>query len=199
MVTRDANAIAVPVPNAPGAYQQGTLPNLAPAAPFSPDIPREPTMLTASFRVASTGATPLQAPVQPPSYPMPPHQGYPQQIPPHQGFTPINEQHVPPPQPPVAIPPQLPSVPIRPPAPFDQFNDHMVPQLEADHYPQDQIHNRIRHEWTQLSQENRKLWEQRYNEQMSDYERDMDNYKREQRKYSNLNGGLGGSFSAVSQ
>ena len=64
----------------------------------------------------------------------------------------------------------------------------MIPQLEADDYPGDQIGPRIRQEWQNLSEENRGLWEARYGEQMIEYEREMDHWKREQRRQANANG-----------
>ena len=64
----------------------------------------------------------------------------------------------------------------------------MIPQLEADDYPADQINARIRQEWQNLSEENRGLWEARYGEQMIEYEREMDAWKREQRRLANVNG-----------
>ncbi|RMZ82051.1 hypothetical protein DV737_g2168, partial [Chaetothyriales sp. CBS 132003] len=78
--------------------------------------------------------------------------------------------------------------PVRPDPPFHQFTDHMRPQLEADNYDPDQIDTRIQSEWERLSEENRHLWEVRYQEQMAEYTRLMDEYKRQQRQQ-------GGSFS----
>jgi hypothetical protein len=58
----------------------------------------------------------------------------------------------------------------------------MQPQLEDDNYPRDQIADRILMEWDGLSPENRKLWEDRYHEQMREYEAQMDAYKKATRR-----------------
>ncbi|RMD41659.1 hypothetical protein DV735_g3504, partial [Chaetothyriales sp. CBS 134920] len=78
--------------------------------------------------------------------------------------------------------------PVRPDPPFKQFTDHMRPQLEADDYDPKQIDSRIQSEWERLSPENLRLWEVRYHDQMAEYTRLMDEYKRQQRQQ-------GGSFS----
>ena len=41
---------------------------------------------------------------------------------------------------------------------------------------------RIRLEWSELSAENKGLWEQRYEEQMQEYERGMDDVRKWQRR-----------------
>ncbi|KAK5079321.1 hypothetical protein LTR64_002257 [Lithohypha guttulata] len=71
--------------------------------------------------------------------------------------------------------------PVRPSPPYLQFCEHMRPQLEADNYPREHLQSRIDEEWRKLSQENRGLWEERYNDQMRDYEDQMDIWKRTQR------------------
>lgn len=71
--------------------------------------------------------------------------------------------------------------PPRPPVPYEQFVAHMRPQLEADSYPETQIQGRIDEEWHKLSRENRKLWDERYNEQMLEYEAAMDVWRRQHR------------------
>ncbi|RMZ83092.1 hypothetical protein DV738_g1184, partial [Chaetothyriales sp. CBS 135597] len=87
-----------------------------------------------------------------------------------------------------ATPPLNPVPPVRPDPPFKQFTDHMRPQLEADDYDPKQIDSRIQSEWDRLSPENLRLWEVRYHDQMAEYTRLMDEYKRQQRQQ-------GGSFS----
>lgn len=57
----------------------------------------------------------------------------------------------------------------------------MRPQLEADSYPAQLIQSRIDEEWRKLSPENRQLWDDRYNEQMMEYEASMDQWKRGKR------------------
>ncbi len=76
----------------------------------------------------------------------------------------------------------IPMRPERPETPYLQFTSHMKPQLEADDYPPEQIPNRIQAEWDGLSPENRKLWDDRYQEQMRDYTVAMDAYKRASRR-----------------
>ncbi|RMZ89186.1 hypothetical protein DV736_g3581, partial [Chaetothyriales sp. CBS 134916] len=78
--------------------------------------------------------------------------------------------------------------PVRPDVPFKQFTDHMRPQLEADNYDPEQIDSRIHSEWEGLSPDNRRLWDDRYHDQMAEYTRLHDEYKRQQRQQ-------GGSFS----
>jgi hypothetical protein len=58
----------------------------------------------------------------------------------------------------------------------------MRPQLMRDNYPRDQMDARIRLEWTDLSVENKGLWEARYEEQMQEYERGMDEVRKWQRR-----------------
>lgn len=72
--------------------------------------------------------------------------------------------------------------PERPEAPFVQFTRHMRPQLEADDYAQHEIPTRIQTEWDGLSPENRKLWDDRYQDQMQEYEASMDLYKKASRR-----------------
>lgn len=71
--------------------------------------------------------------------------------------------------------------PHRPPVPYEQFVAHMRPQLEADSYPEAQIQGRIDEEWHKLSRDNRRLWDERYNEQMLEYETAMDVWRRQHR------------------
>lgn len=185
-----------PGPNA-SAYQQPGLPSLAPATTLSPSAPREPTALTSSFRVSNTpqsAATPAYSAQQP----------YPSE---YQPSSPLahaqNPAYTQPPriEPPTASPGPttaggsrgLPPQPQRPPAPFQQFTDHMRPQLEADDYPLDQIDSRIDQEWRNLSKENRELWDSRYAEQMMEYTQAMDEWKRHQKKVNNSVSGV--SFS----
>jgi len=70
--------------------------------------------------------------------------------------------------------------PIRPEEPFRQFTMHMRPQLETDFDP-DEIPIKIQAEWDNLSPDNRKLWFDRYNGQMQEYEVAMDAWKRARR------------------
>jgi hypothetical protein len=177
-----------PGPN-PSLYQQPGLPSLAPATNFSPAAPRDATALTSSFRVSNTPQT-----VATPSYPA--QQSYNTE---YQQSSPLahaqNPAYSQPPrvEPTVASPGStaaggsrpLPPQPQRPPAPFQQFTDHMRPQLEADHYPDEQIDSRIDQEWRGLSKENRELWDSRYAEQMMEYTQAMDEWKRHQKKANN--------------
>jgi hypothetical protein len=195
---------SIPV-TAANLYQQNSLPNLAPASSFSPDVLREPAMLTSSFRV-STPAGPLQAPqIQHPYALQQPHpqvlgSSYQPSQPPHlpalgQPYASSYADSTSQPQHHPVVPP-----PVRPQPPFEQFTEHMRPQLELDNYPAEQIAPRIREEWATLSDENRQLWDQRYQEQMVEYELQMDQYKRDQRgnPRTSMNGG-GGAFSAVNR
>jgi len=72
--------------------------------------------------------------------------------------------------------------PERPEAPFVQFTQHMRPQLEADNYPASEIIARIHIEWDELSRENRKLWDDRYQDQMVEYTAALDLYKKASRR-----------------
>ena len=71
----------------------------------------------------------------------------------------------------------------------------MFPQLEADAYDPEQIQPRIRLEWNNLSDEHRALWDDRYHEQMREYEREMDEYKRDSRRITNVVNGVVGATS----
>lgn len=171
-----------PGPN-PSMYQQTTgLPNLAPAGgAFSNNIPPEPASLTSSFRVQST-----------------PQQTFANQSVEHSSPVPAAasqsnsfSRNDPPAGSPA--PRTLGPQPVRPEAPYQQFTDHMRPQLEDDAYPPDQIDSRIQQEWRDLSQENRGLWEKRYADQMKEYTDAMDEWKRNQKKFNNSVSGV--SFS----
>lgn len=83
--------------------------------------------------------------------------------------------------------------PAHPPPPYDQFTEHMTPQLFDDNYPQDQMPGKIRELWNGMTPAERGLWEQRYQDQMLDYEKGMDEWKREQRKVNS------GGFGAVNR
>jgi len=52
----------------------------------------------------------------------------------------------------------------------------MEPQLLADDYPEEEIPHRIQVEWDNLSSENRGLWQQRYDDQMIEYDALKDDY-----------------------
>lgn len=78
--------------------------------------------------------------------------------------------------------PLPPTHPSRPLPPYEQFTDHMRPQLLRDNYPRDQMDARIKLEWSELSTENKGLWEARYEEQMQEYERGMDEVRKWQRR-----------------
>jgi hypothetical protein len=83
--------------------------------------------------------------------------------------------------------------PVHPPAPYEQFTAHMTPQLFDDNYPPDQMPAKIRELWDGMTPAERGLWEQRYQDQMIDYEKGMDEWKREQRKVNS------GGFGAVNR
>ncbi|KAI1623707.1 hypothetical protein EDD37DRAFT_434145 [Exophiala viscosa] len=190
-----------PGESASNVYQPSPLPSIAPANSFSPPAPHDASTLTSTFRVSS--GTP-QAAVTP-SY-QPPTAGESR----YEESSPIAvNQH--PVQPYTgtypARPPSLPSTsidtngmgrslipprPERPETPYIQFTAHMRPQLEADQYPPEQIPERIQAEWDGLSPENRKLWDDRYQDQMREYTVAMDAYKRATRRentggFSSLN------------
>jgi len=82
--------------------------------------------------------------------------------------------------------------PVRPESPFIQFTAHMRPQLEADDYDPELIPLRIQEEWEGLSAENRKLWDDRYQDQMREYTIAMDAYKKATRREAS-----GSGFSSV--
>lgn len=187
------NASAPPVNST--LYQQSSLPAIAPASSYSPAAAREP-LLTSSFQTPASVITPA-APLGSPQYS---HQAQPQPFIQDSRFgqsspsaqslhasgprAPIVSQPHPQPEPngfPRTNGVQLPQ-PVRPKPPYEQFCDHMRPQLEADHYPREQIQTRIDDEWRRLSAENRELWDQRYNDQMLEYEAEMDTWKRMQRR-----------------
>lgn len=76
----------------------------------------------------------------------------------------------------------VPGPPVRPSAPYEQFTAHMTPQLIDDNYPPEQMAGKIRELWNGMTPGERGLWEQRYQDHMLDYEKGMDEWKREQRK-----------------
>lgn len=183
----------------PTLYQQTSLPAIAPASSYSPAVAREP-LLTSSFQTpASVVAAPVT--VESPAYG---HQTQGQPFVQDSPFAQSSASHAASAQPSHASGPRAPSVsqshpqpepngfprtnglqlpqPVRPKPPYEQFCDHMRPQLEADHYPREQIQTRIDDEWRRLSIENRELWDQRYNDQMLEYEAEMDTWKRAQRR-----------------
>lgn len=183
----------------PTLYQQTSLPAIAPASSYSPAAAREP-LLTSSFQTPAPAIT-TAIPVGSPQYS---HQSQPQQFIQDSRFAHSSPLHTASAQPLHASQTRVPSLsqaqpipeangfprvnavqmpqPVRPKPPYEQFCDHMRPQLEADHYPREQIQARIDDEWRRLSTENRELWDQRYNDQMVEYEQEMDNWKRTQRR-----------------
>lgn len=196
---REAIMSTAPSTQNPAIYQPSGLPNLAPATAFSPAAPRDPATLTSSFRVTSSTPQPGYTGA-PTSYysqqPYPPDYVHSSPAGPTasqqsvQNDGPIGSPSGSAAQQPSRPPSNsLPSKPQRPPLAFSQFTDHMRPQLEADHYPQDQISARIQQEWDGLSMENKVLWDRRYEEQMMEYTQAMDEYKRQQKRVQ------GGSFS----
>lgn len=183
----------------PALYQQTSLPAIAPASSYSPAAAREP-LLTSSFQTPAsviTTALPVGSPQyghQVPPQPFIQDSRFGQSSPSHAASAqplhssgsraPIVSQSHPQPESngfPRTNGVQLPQ-PVRPKPPYEQFCDHMRPQLEADHYPREQIQTRIDDEWRRLSTENRDLWDQRYNDQMVEYETEMDSWKRVQRR-----------------
>lgn len=194
--------------NAP-MYHQSNLPAIAPANSYSPAAAREP-MIASSFQtpVGAAVVSPSQYSAQQPyvqesRYPAGPAQSSPIHAP-----IQIGAVHHPqvisrpaivsqPSQPAPAsssagepsgfrqsVPAPPAAQPLRPEVPYKQFCEHMRPQLEADNYPAHHIGDRIDEEWRKLSTENRALWEERYQEQMRDYEEQMDEYKRASRYHS---------------
>jgi hypothetical protein len=185
-----------PGPN-PSLYQQPGLPSLAPATTFSASAPRDATALTSSFRVTNTPQTAATPAYTAQTYPV---NDYAQSSPlTHAQNTSFSQTPHMDAAAPAASPTSnsatraLPPQPQRPGVPFQQFTDHMRPQLEADDYPSDQINSRISQEWQNLSPENKMLWEDRYTEQMREYTTAMDEWKRHQKKFNNSVAGV--SFS----
>jgi len=189
----------------PSMYQQPGLPAIAPAQSYSPAAAREP-LLTSSFQTPAPAAgSPQQySTVHPGTYVPDTRYAQTQSSPSHSaqptpGQVAANptrslsqSQVAQPPEPngihyrrDAAPPPSL-AQPVRPSPPYNQFCDHMRPQLEADNYPREQIQARIDEEWRKLSSENRALWDDRYNDQMRDYEQQMDDWKRAQRRFGEV-------------
>ena len=173
-------------------YQQSTLPDLAPANSFSPSAPQDQAMLTSSFRISSSTPQALGAPgLQPdPRHPLSSptadsqHPGMSYQLPSQPRAPSLSNSTET-----NGLRPGPSTRPVRPAPPFDQFTDHMRPQLEADYFEMDQIPARIQMEWDGLSLENRKLWDDRYQDQMREYTAAMDAYKRATRREAS-----GGAF-----
>ncbi|KIX05876.1 uncharacterized protein Z518_03849 [Rhinocladiella mackenziei CBS 650.93] len=182
-------------------YQQTALPNLAPATSFSV-APHDPAMLTSSFRVSSTtpqavgsqgaqhqhGGDSRYAQSSPIAVNQ--HLGMPYQGPNQTRATSISSNNVDANG--LGRSPAVNMRPERPEPPYVQFTMHMRPQLEADNYPPEQIPGRIQSEWDGLSAENRKLWDDRYQDQMREYTAAMDAYKRATRRE-----GSGGGFASI--
>lgn len=196
-------------PMNPSVYQPQGLVNLAPANTYSPAAVREP-LLTTSFQTPVPAAASPQQYSAPQHFTQESHFPAAAQSSPihnHAPAQPIIHHPVTTRQPSGGQPPQMQPVqpvqpvepvsngysrnevierstlgqPVRPSPPYQQFCEHMRPQLEADNYPREHIQSRIDEEWRKLSSENRGLWEDRYNEQMKDYEEQMDIWKRTQR------------------
>lgn len=172
----------------PSMYQPG-LPAIAPAGSYSPATQREP-LLTTSFQTPVAAGSPIQQyPVQQQQFIQDPRYAHSSPIQTGQPLHPPQARSVslahPQPEPngyprgPLAIP-----QPVRPRPPYEQFCEHMRPQLEADNYPREHVQARIDEEWRKLSAENRGLWEERYHEQMREYEEAMDTWKRMQRRHN---------------
>ena len=159
-------------------YHQSSLPSLAPAQSHSPIAPHDPAMLTSSFRVSSTGvpAASIAAAFNPQQLADRPH-----------GFAHVNQG--PTSQTDGGASPAMlvagsavAGPPVRPAPPYDQFIAHMTPQLVEDNYPPEQMAGKIKELWEGMTAGERGLWDQRYRDQMVDYEAIMDGWKREQRK-----------------
>lgn len=158
------------------SYHQSALSNLAPASSFSSATRQDQPSLPSNYRVSSAAQANAQQhqrigsdPYYGQSSPAPASHHHSIQIP-SQNVNPGEEVNG-------VVVGHL-SRPERPDPPFVQFTQHMQPQLEADNYPEAQIPNRIQIEWDNLSNDNRKLWEDRYQEQMREYTADLDDYKR---------------------
>ncbi|KAK5056158.1 hypothetical protein LTR84_012711 [Exophiala bonariae] len=163
----------------PAPYQQSSLPNLAPANSFSSATPIEPAALPRSSRLSTN--TPqhgaqlgITDSMYAQSSPIPgnEHLGLhsPSQRAAHLDTNGLSRG------------PAVQTRPERPDAPFVQFTNHMRPQLEADDFAHHAIPARIQSEWDGLSPENRKLWDDRYQEQMQEYEANMDAWKKASRR-----------------
>ena len=158
---------------------QSSLPNLAPAQSHSPIAHHDPSMLTSSFRVSSSGVPAGGVPA-----------GYtPQQVVDrahafsHTSHTPVSQlDGTGTPATLTAGPTAVNGPPVRPAPPYEQFIAHMTPQLIEDNYPQEQMLGKIKELWDGMTPAERGLWDQRYQDQMKDYERGRDEWKREQRK-----------------
>lgn len=201
----------------PSMYQAPGLPAIAPAQSFSPAAAREP-LLTSSFQTPGPAAgSPQQYSslhqntfipdtryVHSQSSPIHAAQPTPGQIlanPVRSSSLSQSQMSQPPesngvhyrrdPNPPASL-----AQPLRPSPPYNQFCEHMRPQLEADSYPREQIQARIDEEWRKLSPDNRALWDDRYNDQMREYEQQMDDWKRAQRRFGDVTpvSGRGGAF-----
>ncbi|EXJ89154.1 hypothetical protein A1O3_02218 [Capronia epimyces CBS 606.96] len=184
-------------------YQQSALPSLAPASSFSPaPPPNDPAAMTSSFRLSSSTPQAVGTPgTQPQLVPDPLYgQSSPMAVSQHLGMPYHGSTQ---PRPPslsannvdangIGRSTAAPTRPERPEIPFHQFTAHMRPQLEADNYPQEQIPARIKAEWENLSTENRKLWDDRYEDEMREYQAAMDAYKRASRREASA-----GGFSAI--
>jgi hypothetical protein len=166
------------------AYHQSSLPNLAPAQSHSPIGHHDPPMLTSSFRVASSAV---------------PAGGVPAAFTPQQVFSHVGHASVsqfdgsPTPVMVAGAPAAVTGPPARPAPPFEQFTAHMMPQLIDDNYPREQMAAKIKELWDGMTTVERGLWDQRYQDQMLEYERGMDEWKREQRKVNS------GGFAAVNR
>jgi hypothetical protein len=166
------------------AYHQSTLPNLAPAQSHSPIGHHDPPMLTSSFRVASSAVPAGGVPAA----------FTPQPVFSHVGHAPVSQfDGSPTPVMVTAAPATVTGPPARPAPPFEQFTAHMMPQLIDDNYPREQMSAKIKELWDGMTPVERGLWDQRYQDQMLEYERGMDEWKREQRKVNS------GGFAAVNR
>lgn len=179
-----ANSVAATPLNVGSTYHQTSLPSLAPARSYSPLAHPDPPMLTSSFRVSSSGhpaGSPLSTTyaaqqATPYTHPHSPTTAQPYATP-TPAITPVE---------PAPIAP-----PVRPLAPYEQFTAHMTPQLARDNYGPEEMSEKILELWKNMENRDRGLWDQRYHEQMIEYEKGMDEWKRGQRK-----GGSSG-FAAV--
>jgi hypothetical protein len=171
-------------------YHQSSLPSLAPAQSHSPIAHHDPSMLNSSFRVLSSGVPVASVPAGYISQPL--------------GERAHNFSHVnstamsqldgnPTPTVAAASAAIVTGPPVRPPAPYEQFTAHMTPQLIDDNYPPEQMPGKIKELWNGMTSVERGLWDQRYKDQMLDYEKGMDEWKREQRKVNS------GGFAAVNR
>ena len=87
--------------------------------------------------------------------------------------------------------------PVKPLEPFQQFSQHLKPQLEDDNIPPEGIAPKIEETWHDIGQVGQAPWQAKYDGEMQLYELQLEQYNHAEGAAVTLVNGSGAGFSAV--